>query len=266
MSEALATQTMAASTETGGATSTASVTESASATASQAVEGSLQGAEKTEPSQAEKKDYRQLYREDPEFKSWYDEDVNRRVQKIISKQERKAEREKLMRAVEDPVAAIEYAQSRKQTVDAEDAAESTASEIQTQAKEAVQALVNRPGWTDLYADLYKAEGRAKMDERFFKDPAAFVDWVEEKLLDAMADRRAEERAKKIAPEIAKGLALSEVNEKLKGVPVPLMATGMVSDESLLASVKSMSPAEYRANRERILAAENRRIARMTGRS
>lgn len=71
-----------------------------------------------------------------------------------------------------------------------------------------------------YVALHALVGKAEMDRRYDENPAAFVDWAEDKIL----DMRVEARMKKALPALAKGIASDAENAALRGVSTPLTGT------------------------------------------
>jgi len=213
---------------------------------------------------AERKRLMDLIKEDPEYAREFEVEVNRRAQRIADKRLKKAE---LQRAKDDPIAAQELVSREYQSLEEEEKQAQTALSARSQVRARLETLFREDAdYRELASEVYKREGRQKIDERFMSDPEGFEAWLDREVWKLSAKREAERIARELAPEIAKGLAMSEVNEKLRSTPVPPSAAGVsASDEALLASVASMTLEEYRAKRQAIREAEERLLKARLGR-
>lgn len=190
---------------------------------------------------------------DPEIERAYREHVNAEAQRIAAKS---LKRERLARAREDPVAALELAQSEYQEVEAEETRTRAASESHAKANADLADLWKDKTWAESYESLRTGPKAAEFNKRYATDPAGFVDWADDQITESRIESRANEKAR----EMAKAIALEMTNAQLLSTPQHPMGAGSgnQSDAALLARVPDMSAAEYLQNKDRIYAAMRRK--------
>lgn len=198
-----------------------------------------------------------LRAEDPDFKKHHSDLVNQEAQRLAADMRR---REKLAKAKDDPEAALEFAQSEYQAVEAEESKVTQAREAETRAHAELADLCRNRAWADEYEALRTGRLAKEFNERYAKDPVAFIDWADQQVTDALIERRAAEKAKPMA----EAMALDMNNKQLAAMPQFPTGGGSASDDALLASVAGMTLKQYQDNKDAILAAESRRIKRLTG--
>lgn len=204
------------------------------------------------PAQTAKR-LRDVLRENPEYQREYDELVNQRVQKVASKKDREAEKARLSRAVEDVPEALQYAQERKQVLEAEDAAETTHTAKWQAVTETIQETGKRdPDWARDH-DEAVAANRKEADELFAQDPERYQDWIDGKIFGLRVQREVDKQLKERLPVLVEARTTDQVNKALQGVPiVPLDSSG-AGGVPTVAELENMSAKEYAAVREKVLA-------------
>jgi len=236
----------------------AETTPDAATQAAEATPTTPEDAGQVDQSPPTRKSLRELLAEDPELQREYDEDHNRRIQKANSKRDRELEKQRLTRAVEDPVEALTLAQERKQKLDTEDAAETglTAKWAAVDANVKATAKEN-PSWGEDYETVVAAN-RKEANELFAKDPDAYEKWIDKQIYKLDVKREVEKDRKERMPTLVEAASLDKTNQALRNVPQLPTGNGGTSDAALLASVNNMSGQEYLANKERIYAAIRRK--------
>lgn len=251
MADESAATTMAVGTESSPDASTAPV-ETTSTSASQAAEPTTDtqqpttATEATTPEKAQTlspRDRLKAALADPEIDRAYREHLNAEAQRIADK---KLRRERLAKAKDDPVTALEFAQAEYQSVEAEETRAKAASEAHARVNADLADLWRDRAWAAEYEALRTGAKAAEFNKRYATDPAGFVDWADEQVTEARIEARANEKAK----EIARAMALEKDNARLLATPQhPLGTAG--KGQFTIEQIERMDSATYKANEAEI---------------
>jgi len=210
------------------------------------------GANQTDPSQPatppenqsaqERIDWRRKQREDAE--------LNAHVQSEIAKARTRWQRQQLRATAqhaaqnEDADSALHVARQIAQEQDEPEEGEvrdadwaKAAERVQPQLERLLQIDKDGRATNPYYVKLHQQVGREAMDKKYAEDPAAFVGWVDDQIM----EMRVDEKLKKVAPALARGMATDEVHKQLRGMGTPLTG-GAAGGGALTLEKYSADPA------------------------
>ena len=178
--------------------------------------------EQKAPTTQEKKDYRQLLRDDPDFNAFHQSELKKALNRI--ERQRLRATAKSATDNEDADAALHVARQIAAEQDEPDEGEAqsaawmtAANRVQPQLERLLQLDKDGRATNPYYVRLHQQIGRAEMDKKYAEDPVAFVGWVDDQIM----EMRVDEKLKKVAPALARGMASDEVHKQLRGMGTPL---------------------------------------------
>jgi len=198
----------------------------------------------TQPTEPPKEtpDWRKRQREDAE--------LNAHIQSEIAKARTRWQRQQLRATAqhaaqnEDADSALHVARQIAQEQDEPEEGEvrsadwaRAADRVQPQLERLLQINKDGQATNPYYVRLHQQVGRAEMDKKYAEDPAGFVNWVDDQIM----EMRVDEKLKKVAPALARGMATDEVHKQLRGMGTPLTG-GAAGGGALTLEKYSADPA------------------------
>jgi hypothetical protein len=168
----------------------------------------------------QRKSLRELVDADEEYKREFQTEVNREKQRELAKFKREREKEVLAKAVDEPVNALEYVQTRKAELDAEDAPPSRPTWYTPnhhKVHDLVESMAEDTEWATEY-NAWLNEHRKDSNPKFYAEPLKYLPWLMREMESAKREAAIHTEAEKRAQVRAEAIAADLNKKQMQGVP------------------------------------------------
>lgn len=225
--------------------------EAATTTETPPSEGQTATTAAVESPKPEAVDYRALYEKDPALKQFVEGRAGDISKKLTAKLERQFEKQRLAKAVDEPVEALTYVQERKSAMDAEDSAEAGLTAKWAAVKASVEATAKEdPSWGEDYQAVVDAN-RREADTLYGASPEKFEKWVDKQIYQLHLKREVDKAIKERLPTLVEAAATDKVNKAMGNYPqMPIGNGGAgISDKDYLAAYAEGKVDDHKRARE-----------------